>query len=110
MAESEILEKIDHLEQVLKKIAERKTLFINSLHDSRLELKIPLPITLENDGYQFITYNPDMDIYGCGETEYESIEDLRKSIVDLYFDLKEEELGSDLQKIFEYLQSVISEK
>lgn len=110
MAESGILEKIDHIEQLLEKIEKRRLLFIHSLHNSRLELKIPLPISLENDGYQFIIYNPDIDIYGCGETEYEAIEDLRQSIVDLYFDLKEEELGTDLQKIFEYLQSVVSEK
>ena len=110
MAELEILEKIEHLEQLVRKIEKRRLLFIHSLHDSRLDLKIPFPITLENDGYQFITYNPDIDIYGCGETEYEAIEDLRHSIVDLYFDLKEEELGADLQKIFEYLQSVVGEK
>ncbi len=33
MAESGISEKIDHLEQILKKIEGRRTLFIRSLHD-----------------------------------------------------------------------------
>jgi len=110
MAELEISEKIDNLERILKKIEGRRSLFIRSLHDSRLEINVPLPVTLENDGYQSIAYAPDMDIYGCGETEYEAIEDLRRSIADLYFDLKEEKLGADLQRIFEYLRSVVVEK
>lgn len=107
---TELLQKIDSFEQILKKIEKRKNLLIHSLHDLRLELNTPIPITIEYDGYQFITYAPDSDIYGCGDTEYEAIEYLRQSIVELYFDLKGEKLGKDLQKIFEYLKTVINEK
>ena len=103
MAEIEISEKLDHLEEMLKSIEKRKTLFIHSLHNPRLELNTALSVALECDGYQFIAYAPDIDIYGCGETEYEAIEDLRQSVVELYFDLKNEKLGKDLQRIFEYL-------
>jgi hypothetical protein len=110
MAELGISEKIDYLERVLKKIEGRKSLFIRSLHNPHLELSDSLPITLENDGYQFIAYAPDIDIYGCGETEYEAIEDLRQSIVELYFDLKQDKLGDDLKGILEYLNSVVVEK
>ena len=110
MAEVEPLKAIHHLEQILTRLERRRTLFIHSLHDSRLRLNVSLPITLEDDGYQFIAYAPDLDIYGCGETEYEAIEDLRQSIVDLYFDLKAEKLGGDLKKIFNYLQSVTQEE
>jgi hypothetical protein len=107
MTELEIYEKLG---KVLDRIEKRKSLFISSLHNPRLELNVPIPITLENDRYQFIAYSSDLDIFGCGETEYEAIEDLRQSIVDLYFDLREEKLGSDLKKIFSYLQSVVIEK
>lgn len=107
MAELNITERI---EKVLDKIEKRKSFFINTLHNSSLELIIPIPIVLDNDSYQFIAYSSDLDVFGCGETEYEAIEDLRQSIVDLYFDLKEEKLGSDLQRIFDYLQSVVKEK
>jgi len=110
MADADILEKIDHLEKTLERIEKRKSLFIYSLHNLNLELNTPLPILIEHDGYQYISYAPDVDVYGCGETEYESIEDLRQSIVDLYFDLKEERLEVDLQKILEYLKLVIKEK
>jgi len=84
-------------------------LFINSLHSSNLSLITPIAISLEYDGYQFITYAPDLNIYGCGESEYEAIEDIRVSIVSLYYDLKEERLGQDLQNIWNYLQSIIKE-
>jgi hypothetical protein len=30
---------------------------------------------------------PDLDIYGCGDTEYEAVEDLRESIIDLYLEV-----------------------
>ena len=110
MAEVESLQTVHHLEQVLNRIERRRALFIHSLHDPRLRLNVSLPITLEDDGYQFVAYAPDLDIYGLGETEYEAIEDLRQSIVDLYFDLKAEKLGGDLQKIWNYLQSVVTEE
>ena len=109
MAEVASLEAVHHLEQILNRIERRRALFIHSLHDSRLQLNVSLPITLEDDGYQLIAYAPDLDIYGWGETEYEAIEDLRQSVVDLYFDLKAEKLGGDLQKIGNYLQSVAIE-
>jgi len=62
----------------------------------RLDLKTAISVILEYDGYQFIAYTPDIDTYDCGETEYEAIEDPRRSIIDLYFDLKDERLGEDL--------------
>jgi len=105
---TELLQKIDNIEQILRKIEKRKNLFIHSLHDSRLELNVPIPISVEYDNYQFVAYAPDSDIYGSGDTEYEAIDDLRQSIVELYFDLKNEKLGKDLQKILDYLESVIN--
>jgi len=84
-------------------------LAIRDLHDSRLCLREPITISLENDGYQFIAYAPDLDIYGWGDTEYEAIEDLRQSIVELYFDLKGEKLAPSLRKIWDYLNSIVEE-
>lgn len=110
MAEIDISERLNHLEEMLKSIEKRKTLFIHSLHNKRLELITALSVVIEYDGHQFIAYAPDVDIYGCGDTEYEAMEDLRQSIVELYFDLKDEKLGRDLQRIFDYLKSIIEEK
>ena len=104
-----IIQEFNGLKETISGIASRKIFFINSLHNSHLSVHAPISIFLEYDGYQFVSYAPDLDIYGCGDSEYEAIEDLRESIVELYFDLKEEELGSDLQKIWEYLNSIITE-
>ncbi len=82
---------------------------ISTLHDLRLRLRQQITVSLEYDGYQFIAYAPDLDIYGSGDTEYEAIEDLRQSIVDLYFDLKGERLAPSLRKIWDYLNSIVEE-
>jgi hypothetical protein len=110
MAQVESSEALTQLEQALNRIERRRVLLIHSLHDSRLKLNVSLPIASEDDGYQLTAYAPDLDIYGWGETEYEAIADLRQSIVDLYFDLKAEALGDDLQKIWDYLQSITTEQ
>lgn len=108
-ATTDLIQELNGLKEIIDDIASRKMFFINSLHNSHLTLCAPISVSLEYDGYQFIAYAPDLDIYGCGDSEYEAMEDLRESIVELYFDLKEETLGLDLQKIWEYLKSVITE-
>ena len=108
-ATTALMQELNGLKDIIGDIASRKIFFINSLHNSNLSLCAPVSVSLEYDGYQFITYAPDLDIYGCGDSEYKAIEDLRESIVELYFDLKEDTLGPDLQKIWEYLKSVITE-
>ena len=108
-ATTALIQELNGLKEIIGDIASKKVFFINSLHNSHLSLCAPISVSLEYDDYQFIAYAPDLDIYGCGDSEYEAIEDLRESIVELYFDLKEEALGSDLQKIWEYLRLIITE-
>ncbi|MBC8233836.1 hypothetical protein H8E77_30170 [bacterium] len=108
-ATAALIQELNGLKEIIGDIASRRIFFINSLHNSHLNLRAPISVSLEYDGYQFIAYAPDLDIYGCGDSEYEAMEDLRESIVELYFDLKEEALGSDLQKIWEYLKLIITE-
>lgn len=98
------------LEEIIRNIEKKKVLFINSLHSKDLSLLASIVVSLEYDGYQFIAYVPDLNIYGCAESEYEAIEDVRASIIDLYYDLKGEKLGEDLQNIWDYLQSIIKER
>lgn len=108
-ATAALIQELNGLKEIIGDIASRRIFFINSLHNSHLNLRAPISVYLEYDSYQFIAYAPDLDIYGCGDSEYEAMEDLRESIVELYFDLKEEALGSDLQKIWEYLKLIITE-
>jgi len=105
-----VVEELTGLKEAIKGLERTKLLLVNSLHHSSLHLISPVSISIEYDGYQFIAYTPDLDIYGCGDSEYEAIEDLRQSIVDLYYDLKNESLGKDLQKIWEYLRSIVREE
>jgi len=105
-----LLKEIDGLKKSIEGIGRQKVLFISSLHNTHFHLKTSISVSLEYDSHQFIAYAPDLDIYGCGDTEYEAVEDLRESIIDLYLDLKEEKLGPDLQRIYEYLSPIIEEK
>ena len=104
-----LIQELNGLKEIIGNIVSRKIFLINSLHNSHLTLQASISVSLEYDGYQFIAYAPDLDIYGCGDSEYEAMEDLRESIVEFYFDLKEEMLGSDLQKIWEYMNSIITD-
>ncbi|MDI6791417.1 MAG: hypothetical protein QME81_00925 [bacterium] len=105
-----VLEELNGLKETIMGLERKKFLLINSLHHSSLHLISPVAVSVEYDGYQFIAYTADLDIYGCGDSEYEAIEDLRQSIVELYYDLKNEPLGKDLEKIWEYLSCIVREE
>jgi len=83
---------------------------ISELASDALKLKKHLFASLEQDGHQTVAHISDLEIYGYGKEEYEALEDLRNSIVDLYYDLKEKKLGKHLKKIWKYLDSAIEEK
>lgn len=82
---------------------------IRSLHDDRLEILSPISVLIEEEDEQVIAYAPDLEIYGCGYDLGESLEDLRGSIVEMYYDLEKEKdkLGVDLKKIWDYLYSIM---
>lgn len=92
-------------------ILERKPILLYSLHSHILKLKEPLAIYLEYDKDQTIAFCYDLDIFGYGETEGEALEDLRKSINDLYYELKENRkvLGLLAKKVWDYLSMIIEE-
>ncbi|ODS32108.1 MAG: hypothetical protein SCARUB_02758 [Candidatus Scalindua rubra] len=98
-----------------KKIPYRITpyhLEIRSLHDNRLEIYSPISLLVEEDEVQVVAYAPDLEIYGFGHDLVEVLEDLRKSIVDMYYDLDRDKdrLGVDLKKIWYYLSSITRQK
>jgi len=82
---------------------------IRSLHDELLEIDSPIAVLVEEDEEQGIAYAPDIDVYGCGDDLVDALEDLRMSIVDLYYDLEQnkDKLGVDLKKICHYLSSIM---
>jgi len=90
-------------------IYNRKQIFIHSLHHPQLKFKEPVAVFLEDDGEQAIALCDDLDVFGYGDTESEALDDLRRTIADLYFELSEncQTLGPFPQKIWGYLTQIV---
>jgi hypothetical protein len=82
-------------------------LTIQSLHSPRLALKTAISVVTEYKCGIWTAYTPDLNVFGSGETEYEALESLRGEIAELYRDLSGQPLGTALQKVFGYLQSIV---
>ena len=76
---------------------------ISSLLNGHLILLEPLPIHIEFDGYQYVARSFDIDVYGVGEDEMAALDDFRRSVVDYYLDLKNDDLGGPVKAHFEFL-------
>lgn len=105
---------IAELRRRIERLEERRTQFvaIQNLNSKKLELKIPLVVTIEpTDQDTFIVWCEDLNTYGEGEDEEEAKNDFLKNVEELYFDLKKdkEKLGSALEKIWQYMQKIIKE-
>jgi len=114
--ENEIKELKDLLiSDVLPKVMEsskRKSVLINSLHNPLLKLEEPLVAHLEYDDEGVIAFCYDLDIFGHGDTEGEALEDLRKTISDLFFELEsnKDNMGPFPEKIWGYLSGIVEKK
>jgi hypothetical protein len=88
-----------------------KPLLLYSLHHPELHLREPIAASLEFDAEanQVIAFAYDLNVFGCGENEWEALGDLRKTIVDLYLQLAESQdrLGSEPAAIWSYLSQVV---
>jgi hypothetical protein len=104
----------DLLPQIERALEKKSILIysIYSLHSSSLKLKEPLACYLEYDKEEVVAFCYDLEIFGYGETETEALEDLRKTVLDLYYELKEnkDNLGTLPKRIWNYLSSIIEEK
>jgi hypothetical protein len=90
---------------------EYKNIFIDTLHSEVYLLNKAIPVSIEHADQVYIASNYDLELYGYGDTEDEAIDDLRKSIIECYEDLKQEkELGPIPSKMFAYYKSIIQEK
>ncbi len=114
--EDEIKELKDLLiSDILPKVIEsskRKSVLVYSLHNPLLKLKEPLVAHLEYDKEGVIAFCYDLDIFGHGDTEGEALEDIRKTIDDLFFELEsnKKDLGPFPQKIWDYLSGIVERK
>jgi len=114
--EDEIKELKDLLiSDILPKVIEsskRKSVLIYSLHNPLLKLKEPLVAHFEYDEDGVIVFCYDLDIFGHGDTEGEALEDLRKTISDLFFELENNKgnIGPFPEKIWGYLSGIVEKK
>lgn len=98
----------------IEKLEERKTQFvaIQNLDSKKLELKMPLVVTIEPTGQDtFVIWSEDLNTYGEGKNEEGAKDDFLKSVEELYFDLKQDKdkLGPAMEKIWKFLQKIIKE-
>lgn len=103
----ELLERLKEM----KRLEGRKPILLYSLRHPRLRLREPLAVLLEHDAGQVIAQSYDLDLFGYGDTENEALEDLRRTVADLYFELQENaaRLGPLPEKVWGYLSDIISE-
>jgi hypothetical protein len=103
---------VGDLARKVERLARRRPLLLYSLRQPGLRLRNPIAISLEDDGAQVIASAYDLDLFGYGETEGEALDDLRRTIVDLYFTLRENvsSLGALPVRVWEYLTDIVEEE
>ena len=81
------------------------------LGDPRLILNRPLPVVIQYGDDSVTACSYDLEDFGVGETEFEALKDLKATIVELYFTLKENQgrLGPQPEKEWVSLHSLIKE-
>ncbi len=92
-----------------------KPVLLYSLHHPELSLAAPIAVSLEYDpeAVQVVAYAYDLNLFGYGETELAALSDLRQTVADLYFELREaqEHLTGESLAIWRYLaQAIQTEK
>ena len=87
-----------------------KTIVIGSLLDDRLRMTADVSVDLEVEGGDYIANFEGIQEFGYGLSALEAVDDLRKTLSELYWSLNEEgELGSDLQIVREKLNDLIQQ-
>lgn len=88
-----------------------KPVLLYSLHHPDLSLATPIAVSLEYDpeAAQVVAYAYDLNLLGYGETELAALSDLRRTVVDLYFELREnrDHLAGEALAIWRYLSQVV---
>jgi len=102
---------IYNVEIFYPKPLECKSIFIDTLNSEVYKLKKPIPVYIEYDGKTYTANNYDLGLYGYDDIELEAIEDLKKSIIECYEDLKSEtELGPVPKRMMVYYKEIIEEE
>ena len=85
-----------------------ETIVIGSLLDDRLRMTADVTVNLEREAGHFIANFEGIQEFGYGLSPLEAVDDLRKTISELYWSLNEEDaLGSDLEDVRNILNDLI---
>jgi hypothetical protein len=89
-----------------------RTIFVQALPGTRLRLLHAIPVTLESSPGQVTAWSWDLEEYGVGPDEEAALDHFKRSIVHLYFTLKEnaEQLGPLPAQHWAYLRDIIRER
>jgi hypothetical protein len=89
---------------------QQRTVFIRELGDRRVTVIAPIPVSVESSEGQATACCYDLEQFGVGDDEFSALDDLRATVVELYFALKDEpRLGPLPQRQLDYLKKVIRE-
>lgn len=84
---------------------------IGSLLDDRLRLREAISLEMEQENEFYIAKCDEIDEIGYGEDPISAVRDIRKTIAELYWQLKENEerLGTDLTRTWQRLSALVCE-
>ena len=87
-------------------------LTLASLHHPRLRLRTPLSLRIERENEHVTAWSDDLEEIGYGPTLGAAIEDLQRTIVELYESLhaEQERLGPDMARLWGVVQQRVSER
>ena len=84
---------------------------IGSLLDHRLRMFEPVTLEMEQEGEFYVAKYDDLDEYGYGFDPISAVQDIRKTIAELYWQLKDDQdrLGPDLARTWQRLSELVYE-
>ena len=112
----DVSHRINEIAEMLKVLREKAITYSVKIYDLNSEkciLKYPVDIVLEKYDDEVIARFPELEVFGSGNTESESLIELKREILDLYADLEssgENELGPLPQMWKRILRQIILEK
>ena len=104
-SEPEVVETVMHGSIVRDRIQ------IGSLLDHRLRMSEPITLDMEREDEFYIAKYDELDEFGYGTDPISAVQDFRKTIAELYWQLKEDEerLGPDLTETWQRLSALVYE-
>jgi hypothetical protein len=87
-------------------------LYIGSLPDPRLRLRIPLRVTVEEEDGVVSVWNSELEEVGYGSNRGAAVQDFQQTLVELYRTLENDQdrLGPEMERVWGLLQQLLDER